>query len=494
MYAAISAPSATGSQKHCGWRRRWAIAPKPAIQQSPAVAPIASTAARRTSATRPCARCDVTSLISASVRHGRMRDAQVIDQRRVRGLAATLGPQHRRRMGGRDDGAGKIRVQRPPSLPGDPELRAQERLRGGRAEKHEHLGAHRLELGAKPRQTRLDLGAIGLVVDPALAPARRRAPLEVLDDVRQVDLLAVDAGLGEGPIEKTTRRPDERGALDVLAVTGLLPDEEHRGGHRPRAENRLGGRGPERASATAAGTRPHTRQTGVGRRRARGRRTARRHPNAVPGAPVRKTATRSLANRGRGYSVSMGATAVHRRAGRLDRHELGSALLDAANAARGNGTGDAASVIAYYGVTALPAVSLSTLGLVVVIGGQHAVNGLLDRAAGVLPADAISLLHSTFDRAVQNRGSGLVFAAIGIALAIWSAIGAMSAVMRGLNRAYRVDETRGTVRRLGAAFAMLVLTVLAAALTTGLLILGPVLSDWLGRASGHGNAAHLLWW
>ena len=211
-----------------------------------------------------------------------------------------------------------------------------------------------------------------------------------------------------------------------------------------------------------------------------------------------KTRTTQLANRRAGYLPGMETTASRRgsprRSTRLGTRQLGSALLEAANAARGNCIGDAASVIAYNGVTALPAVLLSSLGLVVFIGGQNAVNGLLSRVRGVLPADAISLLHGTLDRAVQNRSSGLVFAAIGIALAIWSAMGAMSAVMRGLNRAYRVDETRGTVRRLGAAFAMLVLTVLAAALTTGLLILGPVLSGWLGRATGQGKAAHLLWW
>ncbi len=41
---------------------------------------------------------------------------------------------------------------------------------------------------------------------------------------------------------------------------------------------------------------------------------------------------------------------------------------------------------------------------------------------------------------------------------------------------------------------MLTLTVIAASLTAGLLALGPVLSGWLGRATGHGDAARALWW
>jgi membrane protein len=190
----------------------------------------------------------------------------------------------------------------------------------------------------------------------------------------------------------------------------------------------------------------------------------------------------------------MVATAQRRRTAHLDARRLGSALLEAANTARGNCIGDAASVIAYNAIIALPAVVLSTLGLLVAVGGQGAVDGMLRTAGNVLPPDAISLLRGTLNRAVENRGSGIAFAALGIVLAIWSAMGAMGAVMRGLNRVYRVDERRGAVRRLGSAFAMLALTVVAACLTAGLLALGPVLSNWLGRVSGHPDAARILWW
>ncbi len=190
----------------------------------------------------------------------------------------------------------------------------------------------------------------------------------------------------------------------------------------------------------------------------------------------------------------MVATAADRQPGRLDRRELRAAVLEAANAARGNGVGDAATVIAYHGVTALPAVLLSCLGLIVAVGGRGAVDGLLSRAASVLPPDAISLLRGTLERAVEHRSGGIVFAAAGILVAVWSAMSAMRAVMRGLNRAYGVEERRGTVRRLGTAFGMLALTVAAACLTAGLLALGPIFSGWLGRTLGHPDATRIVWW
>ena len=203
---------------------------------------------------------------------------------------------------------------------------------------------------------------------------------------------------------------------------------------------------------------------------------------------------RSLTNGSCGYFLIMVATAADRRPRRTQSRELRSVLREAVSVARRNGVGDSAAVIAYHGITALPAVLLSTFGLIVAIGGQAAVDGLLSRAASVLPADALSLLRGTLTRAVEDRSSGVVFAAFGIGFAVWSATAAMGAVMRGLNRAYQVEESRSTTRRLGTAFAMLALTVVAACLTAGLLALGPVLSAWLGRVTGHPDATRVIWW
>jgi hypothetical protein len=61
------------------------------------------------------------------------------------------------------------------------------------------------ELGLEPRAARGDLGGVGLLVDPTLALP---CPFEVLDDVREVGVSALDLRLLERLVEQTTRRPD----------------------------------------------------------------------------------------------------------------------------------------------------------------------------------------------------------------------------------------------------------------------------------------------
>ena len=67
---------------------------------------------------------------------------------------------------------------------GDRRRATQQRAGRRRAEHDDHRRTHCSELGVDPRMTRLDLGAVGLLVQPALAA---RLVLEVLDGVGGVD-------------------------------------------------------------------------------------------------------------------------------------------------------------------------------------------------------------------------------------------------------------------------------------------------------------------
>ena len=62
----------------------------------------------------------------------------------------------------------------------------------------------------------------------------------MLDDVGDVDGVAVDAGLDEGPVEQLARRSDERMAGQVLLVAGLLAQEHQLGSGLAFAEDGLG--------------------------------------------------------------------------------------------------------------------------------------------------------------------------------------------------------------------------------------------------------------
>lgn len=114
----------------------------------------------------------------------------------------------------------------PPTLPADPEVRAHDRLGGGRAEEDDRARPDRLDLGFQPRPARAHLGGGRLLVQAPLAAAD---PAEVFDGVRDVDAGAVDPGLTERLVEQPAGRADERFAAQVLLVARLLAHE-----HDPR--------------------------------------------------------------------------------------------------------------------------------------------------------------------------------------------------------------------------------------------------------------------
>src|SRR5207245_2830257 len=102
------------------------------------------------------------------------------------------------------------------------ELAPEERLRGGRAKADDRARLDQFNLGVQPRPACGDLAGVRLLVNPALAA---RLPFEMLDDVRHVHALAIDAGVFERLVEQAAGRTDERASCEILGVTRLFADE-----------------------------------------------------------------------------------------------------------------------------------------------------------------------------------------------------------------------------------------------------------------------------
>src|ERR1051325_9108888 len=102
------------------------------------------------------------------------------------------------------------------------ELPAEQRLRRRRAQADERPRLHDRQLIVYPGAARVDLALAGFLVDTAF-PAR--FPLEVLDDIRDVDRLPIDAGFLERAVEQLPRRADKRMTLEVLVIARLFADE-----------------------------------------------------------------------------------------------------------------------------------------------------------------------------------------------------------------------------------------------------------------------------
>ena len=115
----------------------------------------------------------------------------------------------------RRDQLGAAELVDPSAQPRDRILRAKQRLRGERSERHDHLRRDDIDLAKQERFARLDFVRLGVAV------AGRTA----LDDVRDVDLVARQPDGFDDLREQLTGAPHEWNALDVFVSAGRLADE-----------------------------------------------------------------------------------------------------------------------------------------------------------------------------------------------------------------------------------------------------------------------------
>src|SRR5690606_36878701 len=109
---------------------------------------------------------------------------------------------------------------------------------------------HRGDLGAQPAIAGVDLPLSRRLVN---APLAARLPLEVLDRIGDVHLLARNASLVERAIQQCAGWTDEGMALLVFLVAWLLAHEHQGGGRVMFTEYRSGGYVPEGKSPASLG-------------------------------------------------------------------------------------------------------------------------------------------------------------------------------------------------------------------------------------------------
>jgi membrane protein len=161
-------------------------------------------------------------------------------------------------------------------------------------------------------------------------------------------------------------------------------------------------------------------------------------------------------------------------------------LVRAGRRAIANNITDLAAALAYYTFLAIPAVLLVTLGLFSLFASPDSITTLVDKFGKIVPSQTTELLDSSLRRMNANRSGSLVLTVVGLLLALWTTIGAMTAFIRATNRTYNVEETRGFVRQRLVALEMVVALGVAFIAVFGLLVLGPAISSWLG--------AGWAWW
>ena len=169
-------------------------------------------------------------------------------------------------------------------------------------------------------------------------------------------------------------------------------------------------------------------------------------------------------------------------------------VVRAGKQALAHGITDLAAALAYYSFLAIPAVLLVAVGLFSLFASPDGITTLIDKLGTVVPSQATQLIEDSLRRMNENKSGSLAMVIVGFILALWTTTGAMTSFMRAVNRAYDRDESRGFVRQRFVAVQMVIAMGVAFLLVFGLLVLGPVMSGWIGNALDIEGVMGWLWW
>ena len=178
----------------------------------------------------------------------------------------------------------------------------------------------------------------------------------------------------------------------------------------------------------------------------------------------------------------------------LSARDYKAIVIRAGKQALAHGITDLAAALAYYSFLAIPAVLLVEVGLFSLFASPDAITTLIDKLGTVVPSQATQLIEDSLRRMNENKSGSLAMVIVGFVLALWTTMGAMTSFMRAVNRAYDREEGRGFVRQRLVAVQMVIAMGVAFLLVFGLLVLGPVMSGWIGNALDIEGVMGWLWW
>ena len=174
--------------------------------------------------------------------------------------------------------------------------------------------------------------------------------------------------------------------------------------------------------------------------------------------------------------------------------DVGLVLRSAVVEARRDRITTTAQALAYSLFLAIPSALLVVLGVFSLLASPADVDRLIHRSQDVIPAEAATLLSESLRRSTESPSSGLLMTILGAALALWATTSAATTLVQGITTAFDQPDSRSFVRKRLVALVIVVCLVAAAALVSGLLVLGPHLERWVGNAVGHPTLTAWAWW
>ena len=130
--------------------------------------------------------------------------------------------------------------------------------------------------------------------------------------------------------------------------------------------------------------------------------------------------------------------------------------------------------------------------LMTLVGFSHLNSDVvLNLLSNVMPTEAFNLIQSTVIEIVDREQTGLLW--ISIALAIWVSSSGFKAVIKGLNKAYGVKETRSYIKLKLISMIYTILLALIVIATLFLFVFGDVIGDFFMKVLEHPEFIYYIW-
>jgi membrane protein len=151
-----------------------------------------------------------------------------------------------------------------------------------------------------------------------------------------------------------------------------------------------------------------------------------------------------------------------------------------------------ANQVAFSSILAFFPALIFLIGLLGLFG-DDAYNELGDLLGRVAPSQVNDAIEIAKKSSAENPGASVLAFVLGGLLAIWAASGAMSAVIKAVNRAYDRMETRPFWRVRLIAIVLVVVNGLVLAGMFIFIVFGGPLGEAIAAKAGLGGAFELLW-
>jgi membrane protein len=153
-----------------------------------------------------------------------------------------------------------------------------------------------------------------------------------------------------------------------------------------------------------------------------------------------------------------------------------------------------ASAVAYNAFLAIPATLLLVVGLFSLVAEPDLIDDLMERFGAVVPGEAVVLVEDSLLQLERQPSAGIAMTVVGLVLALWTTTGAIGTLMLAINRAHDLEDSRGFTRRRLVGAGLVGVLGIAVVTVAVLLVLGPHVERWLGRAVGAEGVVSWVWW